>query len=212
MSAISFCIALLISTALKRLANSPKGYGSAPTERLALAGLRPKLRPGLKRDSLNVALPSGAGLRLQPEAQGLQPCLKDVRVLGGERWEVLNARRERISRAIQGTLLWSCSGSSGSRSRRRRVRTLRAATRSRVIRSVPARVSPWPLADDAPRCAHALCGVRTLGPAPVERQGLLSTFRRRGRELWITGAAPGRLNRGSSPRAPVVPASAGRRP
>jgi hypothetical protein len=42
----------------------------------------------------------------QAEAQGVEPRVEDVAELGGQGREALNARRERISRAIQGTLLW----------------------------------------------------------------------------------------------------------
>ena len=78
-----------------------------------------------------------------------------------ERWNVLNTRRERISRAVQGTLLWL------HRSVREPlpasiVRHRCGTCRSGAVLSVPARVSPWPLWDDAPRCARASGGVRTL--------------------------------------------------
>ncbi len=61
--------------------------------------------------------------RRKLKAQRLEPGVELVAELCWQGREVLNTRRERISRAIQGTLPWSCTGSSGSRSRRRRDRT-----------------------------------------------------------------------------------------
>ena len=76
-----------------------------------------------REEQADMAVEDVAHGRVQVETQVLQSRVEDVDVRGGQRREVLNTRRERISRAIQGTLPWSCTGSSGSRSRRQRGRT-----------------------------------------------------------------------------------------
>ncbi len=45
--------------------------------------------------------------RLEPEPERRQPRVEDGVIPGRERWKVLNTRRERTSRSVQGTLLWS---------------------------------------------------------------------------------------------------------
>ena len=80
-------------------------------------------RRGPGEQQPGVAVDGVADRRLQPEAKRIKAGIEDVGVIGGQRRKVRNTRRERISRAIQGTLLRSCSGSTGSRSRRQTGRT-----------------------------------------------------------------------------------------
>ncbi len=61
-------------------------------------------RPGEQQP--DVGVDHGARVVGKVDAQGPEPVVEDTRVLVGERREVLNARRERNSRAVQGTLLW----------------------------------------------------------------------------------------------------------
>ena len=112
------------------------------------------------------------GGRGPARAPGGRP--RGVGVRGGERLEVLNTRRERISRAVQGTLLWSCAGSPGSRSRRDR--SPRPAS---VGLAAPRRFRPG-----SPRCPSGMklpdARMRRVRSAdvrrtPVRRQGELST-------------------------------------
>jgi hypothetical protein len=66
-----------------------------------------------------MAVDGGLGLGVDPQVEGLESRREGVPVGLGELREVRNARRERTSRPVQGTLLKSCTGPSGSRSRRR---------------------------------------------------------------------------------------------
>ena len=82
------------------------------------------------------------GLGIDPQVQRLEAGGDDVAVRLGKLGEVRNARRERTSRAVQGTLLMTCTGPSGSRSRRRSFAAAGVHVRSGAVRSVRARVSP----------------------------------------------------------------------
>ena len=107
---------------------------------LADRGQVDRRRPGQQEP--DVAVDRGPGLGVEPRPSGLEPRREGVAVRLGELGKVRNARRERTSRPVQGTLLKSCTGPSGSRSRRRSFAAALRPFRSRAVRSVPARVSP----------------------------------------------------------------------
>ena len=90
-----------------------------------------------------MAVDGGPGLGVDPQVEGLEPRREGVAVRLGELGEVRNARRERTSRAVQGTLLKIVHRAVREPLPASFVRGgLASVVRSRAVRSVPARVSP----------------------------------------------------------------------
>ena len=113
----------------------------------------------------------------QGDAECRRASLDGVVVRGGKVGEVLNARRERSSRPVQGTLLWSNAEARPGAAPGVIVRRDGRPVRCRAVWSVPARVSPEPLADGASRGAHAGGGVRTVGCAATKVKAVIHETR-----------------------------------
>ena len=145
-----------------------------------------------------------------------QAPVQRVVVRGGERWKVLDARRERSSRAVQRHP--SCGRAvrpSGSRSRRRRRSHARHET------GLPRPVRSWRRSPRAPCGSRYPARSRTCGDSDATsrsgpRQGGLSTNPRGPSPgVWITGrirpVRGGSMVRGRPPRAPAAAVAGGAR-